>query len=1016
MITKKRAKEILDKQEKENQKAYFEMKDEFKKEKENSLVEQEKKNQNTISKIKSNNKKVISDIKKTYKEDLKDISEKISKTVEKALAEERLFNQKQKVSIGDSFYDEDFYVYESYDGSMTDAVSKMGTDEFLKKYSHRINDKDAVKQQLEKIREGDTGWTQLGLGTILDIERYQSLPDLWAMQDAAYNKSRTNPIARSIVNTIQHYTVGRGLKFEAPDQKVQQFLMNFWTFNKMDLRQKELVKSTYIEGEYFILYFISKKTGRVKVRRIRPKEIDSIESHPEDIETILAYKRVRKSWDSRLVDQRELHYADVDYFTQLNDENIDKRESEVHKNLEDDRLVQFVRYNDNPDEVRGRVPMDSVMKYLKYYEDWLLDRVRLNHERSKVVWIKTIRGRGTEINTTRTRSPKGGQILQETNNIKYRIENPQINADRSEQDGLAILYAIGSGVTIPLHVLNQRGDKENYSCGSEDMEILSKRGWLKHDSLTEDDVVGTVNLITEKFEWQKVDKKFVYDHDGDMYRIRSRSVEGLFTGNHEMVMADCRTKVDNDGKRIFLKPVWKKMRMDNLYDTYNSTRAYIMNSVEWEDSVDKYNKFDGITIGDNFYESELFLKFLGIFIGDGCICFYEQKYKDSVYPFHYISFHVKKERKIKYFSPILEKMGFSKYVKSDGDLIWNLRNEELAFWIKDNIGTYCYNKKLPDFISKLPKDQLLLFYTALMESDGHYVNRGNGTGRRYTTTSKELAEGVFLMAIRLGFRGYLDSQFYPEHARRVCYYVQMSIPNEYRRELLTEPHNITKEQYKGKVWCVNVPNNTVVTRFNKKICITGNSIKKMDTPFSQGMIFNQDFWIANFDKMFRVALHAGVVSGKLNDKVSVPRFKKEKVFEAMRLINEMVLDKKPQDEIVKEATKILKEGKHETITIPTEEIPITKIFPDVFREDALAQAGVLQVHSELRIVSNQTLSEMAGYNWQEELFRMKQERDMGIGVEAESDKLEKNKKKELNAKNKVIKKSGANKDDNNSNT
>ncbi len=646
MITKKRAKEILDKQEKENQKAYFEMKDEFKKEKENSLVEQEKKNQNTISKIKSNNKKVISDIKKTYKKDLEDISEKISKTVEKALAEERLFNQKQKVSVGDTFYDEDFYVYESYDGSMTDAVSKMSAEEFLKKYSHRINDKDAVKQQLAKIREGDTGWTQLGLGTILDIERYQSLPDLWAMQDAAYNKSRTNPIARSIVNTIQHYTVGRGLKFEAPDQKVQQFLMNFWTFNKMDLRQKELVKSTYIEGEYFILYFISKKTGQVKVRRIRPKEIDSIESHPEDIETILAYKRVRKSWDSRLIDQRELHYADVDYFTQLNDENIDKHKSEVHDNLEDDRLVQFVRYNDNPDEVRGRVPMDSVMKYLKYYEDWLLDRVRLNHERSKVVWIKTIRGRGTEINTTRTRSPKGGQILQETNNIKYRIENPQINADRSEQDGLAILYAIGSGVTIPLHVLNQRGDKENYS-----------------------------------------------------------------------------------------------------------------------------------------------------------------------------------------------------------------------------------------------------------------------------------------------------------------------------------------------------------------------SIKKMDTPFSQGMIFNQDFWIANFDKMFRVALHAGIVSGKLNNKVSVPRFKKEKVFEAMRLINEMILDKKSHDSIVKEATKILKEGKHETVTIPTEEIPITKIFPDVFREDALAQAGVLQIHSELRIVSNQTLSEMAGYNWMEELFRMKQERDMGIGVEAEGDKLEK-KKLELSAKSKVIKKSG----------
>jgi hypothetical protein len=645
MLTDKKMKKILEDKDNEKENEKIALVEKLSEEKDVLVNKIIKEHQDVIDKIKSNNKKTVTDIKKSHKKDMeemeKNISEKVSKSVEKILADERSFAQKKReVIVGDSFYDDNFYVYESYDDSMQDAV-KMNEKEFLKKYKNRIVNKDDVKLQLAKIREGDTGWTQLGLGTILDIQRYQSLTDLWSMQDAAYNKSRKNPIARSIVNTIQHYTVGRGLKFEASDHKVQQFLMDFWASNKMDLRQKELVKSTYIEGEYFILYFISELTGQVKVRRIRPKEIDSIESHPDDIETILAYKRVLKSWDSRRAKDGERHYADVDYFTRLEDkDNIDRQEAMVHKNLEKDKLIQFIKYNDNPDEVRGRVPMDSVMKYLKYYEDWLLDRVRLNHERSKVVWIKTIRGRGTETSVTRTRSPKGGQILQETNNIKYRIENANINADRAADDGLSILYSIGSGVTIPLHILNQRGDQENYS-----------------------------------------------------------------------------------------------------------------------------------------------------------------------------------------------------------------------------------------------------------------------------------------------------------------------------------------------------------------------SIRKMDSPFSQGMIFNQDFWVANFDKMFRVAINAGVKSTKLDKQVKVPRFKKEKVFEAMRLINEMVLDKKPQDKIIKEARKILLvEGEHKMLTIPTEEIPITKIFPEVFREDAFDQARVLGLHKKMGIVSNQTLSELSGYNWLEELFRMKSERDAGIGVE-EDPELDKNKKNKIVKKN-----------------
>ncbi len=602
------------------------------------LEDTNKKYINELTLITKENKKEIENLKRDHSRDVskknalhykelnklkKDMQEDASRKIQQTLIEEREFfkrEEKEDISVGRDYS----YLYETDADFMQKIISldNKQLDALLEK--REIQNKDSVKKWINRIKEGDTGWTVLGMGTILDINRYQSLNDLWDLQDAAYNKTRTDPIARSAVNNLQFFTIGKGIKFEAADQKVQDVLRNFWTLNNMDIKQKEMVRSTFIEGEYFILYFINKTTGRVKVRRIRPKEIHSIETHPDDIETILAYKRVRAGLD-------EMHYADVDYFVQKEEDGIDVEISKVDKNLEDDKLIQFIKYSWSPDEVRGRVPMDCVMKTLKYYQDWLLDRVRLNHERSKVVWIKKIRGRGTETTVERTRTPKGGVMLRETDRVSYRIESAQIRADDVEKDGLSILYSIGSGFGMPIHVLNQRASEEVYA-----------------------------------------------------------------------------------------------------------------------------------------------------------------------------------------------------------------------------------------------------------------------------------------------------------------------------------------------------------------------SIKKADTPFSQSITDNQDFWSANFDKMFRVVIRSAREAGTLPEKIKVPKFKQDKVIEAMHRINEMVIDEKDVEEIVKETKPIL-EGKQTQISIPVEEVPINKIFPEAVKENLLEQAKVLQIHSALEIASNQTIAEKAGYSWKEELFRMKNENSNKTTEEKNDDNSNTNK-------------------------
>ena len=300
--------------------------------------------------------------------------------------------------------------------------------------------------------------TWSAVGGNANTARAQTVSELWTMQDAAFNKVHSDPHARAIVDNIQRYTIGRGLKFEAASKDVQKVLNDFWYVNGMDLRQKSFIRSTFIEGELFILYFINYATGNVRIRRVRSSEITDIETHPEDIQTILTYKREYSANSEYYV----VYYPDIGYYDQLVDTFTGAR-SAYSDSFSKNKMIQFVKYGEE-DEVRGRVPMDSVLMFLKLYYNFLIDRARLIHERSKVVWIKKVLGRGKEIkNLKPMRSPKGGSMLIETDTVSYRIERPNLESSEAKQDGLALLYAIGSGVTMPLHILDQRTSESVYS-------------------------------------------------------------------------------------------------------------------------------------------------------------------------------------------------------------------------------------------------------------------------------------------------------------------------------------------------------------------------------------------------------------------------------------------------------------------------------------------------------------------------------------------------------------------------
>ena len=364
--------------------------------------------------------------------------ELIDQAVEKAVFSERTWHNKKDPSFDDSI-DDLFHLYHSID-----------------------IDTDKLTPEQKRIYERWIG-SRTGMGLGIDLAHDQPLDYLFLMQKVVKSKYYSDPHARSILNNWTFYTVGGGLKVLMPTDELQKYVNKFRLKNKMIKREKAFTRSLYQNGELFIAYYIDSVTGDVQLRRIRPDEIIEIECHSEDIENIFSFHCKYDYIPSGSLDTmskdvwvKSLGYDD--YLKLAGGFSKERSKNNLVKNPQ----IQFIKLGDDT-ELRGRVPMQPVLRLLKSYEDWLDDRIRLNHERAKVVWIKEIKGRSQEASKRERRSPRGGIMLTENENVKYRIENPQLHSDQAKEDGLQILYTIGAGTSLPIHILNQRSDEQAYA-------------------------------------------------------------------------------------------------------------------------------------------------------------------------------------------------------------------------------------------------------------------------------------------------------------------------------------------------------------------------------------------------------------------------------------------------------------------------------------------------------------------------------------------------------------------------
>ena len=265
------------------------------------------------------------------------------------------------------------------------------------------------------------------------------------------NVSETDPHAISIVRNIKNYIVGSGVTFSCFDQGIEDHLKSYWVRSKMNRRVREAVGRKFISGEHYFFHFIA-KNGLVTTRdKTEAFQIPKVVTHSEDAETRIAYGRPKSGTTANELEW----FADMDLRESMKNtpeffkgEKFDFRKLNRRKSP----VVQMLKYGPTSN-VRGRPQMYSILRYLKYYQDFILDRIILNHERSKVVWIRTLKGnRGQETGRT-LHGPRSGQILTETSQVEWKAVSANINAQDVTPDGRLMRMTIGAGVSFPEYVI-----------------------------------------------------------------------------------------------------------------------------------------------------------------------------------------------------------------------------------------------------------------------------------------------------------------------------------------------------------------------------------------------------------------------------------------------------------------------------------------------------------------------------------------------------------------------------------
>lgn len=237
---------------------------------------------------------------------------------------------------------------------------------------------------------------------------------------------RRNPLARRLVGLITSYAVGNGISLGSEKSHLRKFISDFWQHNRMDLRVDEWCDELSRSGELFPVLFTNPVSGMSSVRLVPACLIRAIDFDGEDYERELRYQ------EQVGIGEAEKWWIGVG--------------SDLAINVDQPLMLHYA-VNRPVGALRGESDLASILPWLRRYNRWLEDRVRLNAAMRAFLWVVKVPARLRSAVEERYRTPPeaGSVIIAEEGAETWEAITPKIGASDAEKDGRAIRWMIVAG-------------------------------------------------------------------------------------------------------------------------------------------------------------------------------------------------------------------------------------------------------------------------------------------------------------------------------------------------------------------------------------------------------------------------------------------------------------------------------------------------------------------------------------------------------------------------------------------
>jgi phage terminase large subunit-like protein len=397
----------------------------------------------------------------------------------------------------------------------------------------------------------------------------------------------------------------------------------------------------------------------------------------------------------------------------------------------------------------------------------------------------------------------------------------------------AILFPPG----VSHHRAGDWGASEEHpmACFDDQTEVLTNEGWKLFADLNRTEKVATVSLDRHCLEFQSPTAWIVQQYDGDLIvsEPKREGVNFAVTPNHQMVIESKRTKR------------WSLRSAESLEElTGNNYAVPLTYRVEEVKRRKRYLRIPRPKGSKRLapVELEAFCRFLGIFISEGCI----RHGKRNEY------IRVAQKWFVDEVEDILSATGWNwhKSRQTNGVFDFSLCSKTLSTYLcslgMDVKSTF---KRIPRQILNLPPQYLRALLQGLMLGDGSkgYTDH-NGvfiTSESYFTSSPGLASDVQELGARIGRPVFVSSKSGTGATGKPLVMFGCAFVRTMGAGFCKLP--LERRSYSGCVYCVTVPNHTLVVRRGGKVMVCGNCVWGYKDGIGDWWIYDE-YWCADQDK------------------------------------------------------------------------------------------------------------------------------------------------------------------------